>query len=412
MVHVVRADHRARELLHYVVLFVGALGGGEHGDAVRAGLSLNLPKTFGHEVQGLVPTRLLELAVPPDEGRGETVGVVDEIVSERALHAQAAVIGRAVVVPGDLDDLAAFGVDDELAADAAVGAGGDRLLQVPGPALETRHLLGQGAGRANADALAAGDAVGVAQRHVKGTPDVRAQAALVEIEDVVYLHFIARDHAPPAQDAAVHVAYDHLAALVHVLSRELLGKRGALDAHLVRELLEEARAVRLAGEAFGLVVPEQKVHDQAPRPLHALGVRVHDHAVRRGQGTRGLQALAALHFHNAYAAASPRPVLPIMSHVVRKMAEDRDVHAHLFGRLKDGRPRGDGDVVAVDGQGDFRQRMLLVIFETLAGSPLCCCSGAKQRRRQSYQHVGALLAVRLAVCRSTGSRPGSTRSPP
>jgi hypothetical protein len=53
--YVVRAEHLPRELLHQVVLLVGALGRGEDTEGVAAELLANRGQRVGHEVQRLVP---------------------------------------------------------------------------------------------------------------------------------------------------------------------------------------------------------------------------------------------------------------------------------------------------------------------------------------------------------------------
>ena len=68
-VDVVGADHYPKKLLHQVVFFVGAAGGGDAGQGIRAVAILDLLEAAGAIVQGLVPGRRLELAVPADQGR-------------------------------------------------------------------------------------------------------------------------------------------------------------------------------------------------------------------------------------------------------------------------------------------------------------------------------------------------------
>ena len=55
MVHVVRANDGAHELLEHIVFLVRALGAGEAGQGVRAALGLYRAHPFGDEVEGLVP---------------------------------------------------------------------------------------------------------------------------------------------------------------------------------------------------------------------------------------------------------------------------------------------------------------------------------------------------------------------
>jgi hypothetical protein len=64
---------------------------------------LDLSEPGGYKVQGLVPCRLPEAAPVPDEGPGEPVRVVDELVGAPPLDAELALAG-AFLSRGDRDD--------------------------------------------------------------------------------------------------------------------------------------------------------------------------------------------------------------------------------------------------------------------------------------------------------------------
>ena len=97
VVDVVGADDGARQLLHQVALFVGALGGGDEGRARRGRgsflISVNLSAM---RVRGFVPGGLAEGVAFADERGGEAVVGVDEVPGELALDAGGDAVGGAV----------------------------------------------------------------------------------------------------------------------------------------------------------------------------------------------------------------------------------------------------------------------------------------------------------------------------
>ncbi len=100
VIDVVGADHRAHKFLEEIVLFVRTSRRGKPCNGVGAGLFLYGLELFSHIADCLFPGRFLELAVYPDQGLGEPVRVVYEIVAEAALDAQAAVVRLRGVLPG------------------------------------------------------------------------------------------------------------------------------------------------------------------------------------------------------------------------------------------------------------------------------------------------------------------------
>ena len=62
VIDVIGADPGAQQLLHQVIFFVGGPGGGPAADLFGAVLLFDFLQAGGHEVQGLIPGGLLELA--------------------------------------------------------------------------------------------------------------------------------------------------------------------------------------------------------------------------------------------------------------------------------------------------------------------------------------------------------------
>ncbi len=67
IVHVVRADDRARQLLHEITFLVGAFRGRDEGERIRSVLRLDLGELLRHQGQGFLPTCLAKLVAFTDE---------------------------------------------------------------------------------------------------------------------------------------------------------------------------------------------------------------------------------------------------------------------------------------------------------------------------------------------------------
>ena len=111
-----------------------------------------------------------------DQGRGQTVGGTKKIITESPLHAQAAVVGRILICPGDLDDPVVFYMQIKLAADAAVATGRAHFGGFPGPHPVARIFFDQSAHRTSLHAFPAKHAIGVFIRPVSGGDDFCAGA--------------------------------------------------------------------------------------------------------------------------------------------------------------------------------------------------------------------------------------------
>src|SRR6185295_13675075 len=166
----------ADELLEEIGLFVGALGGAEAGQRVRAIAVADFHEALGGAIHRLLPGRLAEMrpgvrridqivgrfadAILADHRLGQALRIGNVVEAEAALDAEPALVGRAVAavhgnqlvvldVVGELAADAAIGAD---AVDLAVGLGGEDVVVVN---QRRRH---QRAGRAGLHAFAAGAA--------------------------------------------------------------------------------------------------------------------------------------------------------------------------------------------------------------------------------------------------------------
>ena len=96
VIDVVRADHRARQLLHQIAFFVGAFRRGDERERVRPVRGFDLGEALGDQVERLVPRGLAKLVALADQRLRQPVGAVDEIPAELAFDAGGDAVRRAL----------------------------------------------------------------------------------------------------------------------------------------------------------------------------------------------------------------------------------------------------------------------------------------------------------------------------
>ncbi len=218
VIDVVVAEACAHELLKKVRALVAALGRAEARQRTGAEpfpQRLQLPRG---QVERFVPGRLAEHVAnlfrihlevcrlrdprPPHQRLRKPLPVMHVVEAVAALHAQATMVGRAVLA-FDVQDVVVLDEVRELAPDAAVGA--DRIDDL------VRHLQRNAArgrecpGRAGLHALTARDTGAGAHGIVEVEHDLRMVAAPGVADDVVHLQLAAGAHATGALDAGVEV---------------------------------------------------------------------------------------------------------------------------------------------------------------------------------------------------------------
>ena len=92
MIHIVGAEHRADEFLHYVVVFIGCLRGAQPGQGIGAVLLFNVRQSSGNQIKRLIPARLAEFAVLFNKRLSQPVILMHVINTEAAFHAGIAVV--------------------------------------------------------------------------------------------------------------------------------------------------------------------------------------------------------------------------------------------------------------------------------------------------------------------------------
>src|ERR1700722_512696 len=423
VVHVVGVKSGADQLLEEVGLLVGALRGAEPGDRARAVLQVDLAEPARDQVQGLVPGCLTEvrqhlgvvdeaarlaaaLAAPAlflrvlrragivkavlivlaaarhvaahvlrqralgvgllaaDQRHGEPLRRGGVVPAVTALHAQPAVAARLLAALGVGDRApVAVHVVGQRAAHPAVRA--DRVDRVELALRPDRYvadrLVGQRAGRAGGDALAAGHAGRAAHRVAQVERDVRAEALAAAPDDIVALDVVAGADAAVAQDAGVVVDRDDRAGQAHAAAGAARQPGFPVRARVARghavAVGEFQQLVVGGGDLLGVTLARRLVGQQQPgehgaAALHLGGVRLDRHAALAGAHTGGGERGRA-HVHHAHPAHADR-VVPLV------VAEHGDVDAGRLGGLPDRRSFRRGDLTAVDrerhGPGGLRGR--------------------------------------------------------
>ncbi len=140
MVDVVRADHRACELLQEVAFFVGGPVGTDHTDGLRAPGVAKLPQLFAREAQGFFPRDRLMGAIGLLEQRlGEALRLIREVECVAALVAKEVAVHAGLVAVVAAHDFRAFRggayAERRLAAIAAVRADRGDVVHFPRPRL-------------------------------------------------------------------------------------------------------------------------------------------------------------------------------------------------------------------------------------------------------------------------------------
>ena len=193
--------HGLGQLLDHEDLLVGQAGRDGHSHRVLAVAGGGGLQALGGPDGGLLVVHLLQLAAALHHGGGEGVLQVGAVEAEAALGAQQALVHRALLVGHRLDEHVRRALQVHGAAQGAEGAGGVGILGLQGHALVQGEPLAQGAGGTHADALAAGNAVGVAQGSLQGGLDHRVKAAVHQPRAPTPIFtFVAHPHAQPTQD--------------------------------------------------------------------------------------------------------------------------------------------------------------------------------------------------------------------
>ncbi len=293
-VDVVRADHRAGELLEHIVVLVRRARRAEHPDRPRPVSLDDRPEPPRHDVDGLLPGRRRpRSAVAQQRGR-DAIGGIDEPVAGTALDAEVPAVDRGVERRRRRGDPTVTGPDEQFAADAAVGA--RRAGPARGRPSRQLGTVLERSGRARVDAGAARDARAVRQRRPRVRHESRVGASPRHPPGELALDLVADADAAPTRDAARQVDTDRGVRVVDGrdvrgadrLVSQAIGVQQPVE-RLVRHVRQRARRVR-AGE---------HAQQAAPMRVECQGVGLDGHAVTDGRRARRDGSGPAVHLHDA-----------------------------------------------------------------------------------------------------------------
>ena len=221
VVHVVRAEGGADELLEEVVVLVRAFRRAEAGQTRGAVGLVDFLKGIRRQVQGFLPARLAEQgegvsrkllglgrAFLADEGGREPVGVMGVVEPVAALHAEPSLVHRTRLIPPDAQEGVARHLVGDGTPHAAVGADRIHLLGPGGDDLQREGFVRERIRGAGGHALPAGDAGGLSHGKVRVEHDAGARAPAAASDDVVALDVRTGADAAVAQDARAVVDGD------------------------------------------------------------------------------------------------------------------------------------------------------------------------------------------------------------
>ncbi len=364
-------------------LLVGAGSGGD-----RARVRARARQARGGLLQRALPRDGPQIAAIAHERLGDALVDVERLVGEAALVAQPAVVDLDVVARQDAQRALVAHGDRDVALRRAQRAHRARALDVPRARPEAVGPRGERADGAQLDDVAA------ERRHV-GVPvegrDVGVRAALQQHQLVVLGDLLRVAHAAVAEDAALAVDRDQRREL-QGLDEMALGLDVARDAAAPAEgdVLQRALAALVAHGAVERVVDQQELHDRLLRGLHALGLRVHDHAVLDRRGAARLQLGDALDFDQAHAARADGLA------ELGLVAEHRDLDVAALGRVDEHRVLRRLHLAAVDREGD-RSRLGPRHLALPACAPLRGRRRARSRTRRRLRGRCGRVRPRCAL---------------
>ena len=266
------AEPLAEQALEQERLLVGGVAARQ-----RRRLRARLLQRSARRRQRLLPRRGHQLGALAHQRLDDPLVDVHGLVAEAAAVAHPAVVDLRVVAREHAHDaLVAHGQLD-VAVRRAARADRARALDVPRPRAEAVRARRQRADRAQLDDVARERAD---VRMAVERADVAVRAALEQDQLVVLADLLREAHAAVAEDAALAVDRDRRRQLERLLEVALgLDEARRARPPAVRDVLQRALAALVADRAVERVVDEQELDHRALGLVHAVGLRVDDHAV-------------------------------------------------------------------------------------------------------------------------------------
>ncbi len=244
------------------------------------------------------------MAAVAHERCGDALRRGGRLVAPAALVAQPAVVDVVVVARQHPLDPLVTDREGDVALARAERADRAGVLDVPRPGAEPVGGVGERAHRAQLDDVArerrlVGAAVEGAHEGVVGPVE---EGQLVVLGDL-----LREPHAAVAEDAPLAVDRNQRRQRDRLGEVALgLDEAAAARAPAVGDVLERALAALVADRAVERVVDEQELDHRVLRVLHAVGLRVDDHAVLDGRRARSLELRHSLDLDQAHAAGADR----------------------------------------------------------------------------------------------------------
>ena len=355
VVDVVGLEHRARELLQQVILFVGGAVGADDADGRAAARVANLLQFAGGNAKRVLPRGRFELAGRIANQRlRQAVGALDKVETEAALGAEEVVIDAALVAIVGANDFGAVvgGADAEgdFAAVGAVRADGGDVVHLPGPRLVAIAAAGERAHGAHVNAHAALFAV---ELMIVVGCDHGVCAAILDTERPNVHAFAAHADAAVTEDAARAIVEDGRRPLLLVAMMLGLDVLAFACAVLEGHVLEFTLATRVADRAIERVIAEKQFDGGLAR-LRDFG-RVGDEnlALGHGGGAGGLQLGNFFLAHDAHAAGGLEAEAGVI-------AEGWNLDAGFAAGVNEERPRWSGELFSIDCEGYVRHSSFAV----------------------------------------------------
>ena len=170
------------------------------------------------------------------------------------------------------------------------------------------HLIqvganGQGAGGTVHPALAAADALRLAQLFIEGGDHLRIGATVGKAQHAHALDLAANTDAIAAKDTLIGIPDNGGRGIINGPEFLIVLKPDLPDTHLVGQILEDALAGLHAGGAVPAVGSQQELNNELAVTAQPLGMGIDDHTVS-GLFRAGGKALAPVIFHRTQAAGT------------------------------------------------------------------------------------------------------------
>ena len=327
VVHIVGAESSTDHLLEDVVVLVGAAGAGKACQSIGTGFCLNGLNLISNVGDGFFPGGFHQRTILADQRLGQTVLVIDKVITGLTLDAEQTLVGLAVQRLCAYDRIVLH-LQLQLAAHTAVGTGSGDLLGLKG----TNAHLGfgqQGTHGANRNTVAAGDTVGAPDQLVKGRCDLCLKAPAGDADGSFAVELLADIDTALAQNTLIGIVSKEFVGIIDGVFVSDTLKAGLLHTVLVAQVLQLAVAVFAAAEAVGFVGGQHQIQNRSSGGDDLLGLGEDHVALGHRGGAGGEQLGIALDLHKADPAGC-------LGSQILQIAQGWNLNTHAPGSLQNG----------------------------------------------------------------------------